>query len=630
MYNSNLDRQESISGEMYRRIVEAVPEGIWVVDPQGKTVFSNRRMAEILGVDFESMPEQSCFACVFPEDLADAQHNFARGMAGDRRPFDFRIRRADGSPLWVSISCMTVADEAGGTAGLLGLFSDISERRRAEDALRQSEERLRHLVDAAPVMTWMSGPDRKATFYNARALAFAGVPMEELVGDEYVRLLHPEDRERYLEIAYGATDARTPFSTEVRYRRADGEYRWLLVSGVPRFVEGAFLGHIGTGVDITDLKRSYEEHLASQHLESLGVLAAGVAHDFNNLLGAILIRAESAQSVLEAGSSAAEDIDQIRVTALRATEIVSQLMLFAGQENAPSAAVDVSGLVAEMVNLLKVSVTKTAAFKTELAGDLPPIHANPAEIRRVIMNLVINASESLESKAGSITISTSRGSVGPGPSPAVCLEVKDTGSGMTADVKARIFEPFFSTRFAGRGLGLFGVQSIVRRLGGSIEVASTPGEGSSFTILLPLGAEAGLSVPTETGPSNSAAKLAATVLLVEDEEAMRSGVAKALLRRNFRVLEALDGATAVEILKTDPAGINLVLLDVTLPGMSSREVFDELSRIRPDLKVILSSAYSWERVNSEFGDRNASGFIRKPYRTSDLVELLIETLNENT
>src|SRR5262249_50714076 len=159
---------------------------------------------------------------------------------------------------------------------------------------------------------------KRATFYNVQALAFAGLPLANLIGEGYTQLIHPEDRERYLEMIFAAADARTPFSTEARLRRADGEYRWILVSGVPRIVDGAFLGHIGTGVDVTDLKRSYEQHLASQHLESLGVLAAGIAHDFNNLLGAIVARAESAQTELEPDSSAAEDVDQIRVTAVRA------------------------------------------------------------------------------------------------------------------------------------------------------------------------------------------------------------------------------------------------------------------------------------------------------------------------
>ncbi len=163
---------------MYRRIVEAVPDGIWVVDSEGRTLFGNRRMAEILGVDFELMPEQSCFGCVFPEELAEAQRHFARTFAGDRRPFDFRLRRADGSPIWVRICCMPVQDESG-RDGLLGLFTDINDRVRAEIALRESEERFRNMADTAPVMIWVAGPDKGLTFFNKTWLDFTGRTMEQ-------------------------------------------------------------------------------------------------------------------------------------------------------------------------------------------------------------------------------------------------------------------------------------------------------------------------------------------------------------------------------------------------------------------------------------------------------------------
>ena len=245
----------SVNDEMYRRIVEAVPEGIWVVDPQGRTLFSNRRMAEILGVDFESMAEQSCFGCVYPEELADAQRHFARTLGGDNRPFDFRLRRADGSPIWVSISCMPMNDAAGAPAGLLGLFSDISERKRAEAELRESEERFRNMADTAPVMIWVTGPDKLFTFFNRTWLAFTGRSKEEELGNGWMSGVHPEDLPQCYETFGSAFEARRNFQIEHRLRRADGEYRRLLCSGVPRFAPGGiFAGYIGSDIDITDLQ----------------------------------------------------------------------------------------------------------------------------------------------------------------------------------------------------------------------------------------------------------------------------------------------------------------------------------------------------------------------------------------
>jgi hypothetical protein len=249
------DENVSIGEQMYRRIVEAVPEGIWVVDSQGTTIFSNRRMAEILGIDFELMPAQSCFDCVFPEELADAQRHFARTLAGDRRPFDFRLRRGDGSSIWVSISCMPVYDDAGSTVGLLGLFSDITERKQAEAALRESEERFRNMADTAPVMIWVTGPDKLFTFVNKTWLDFTGRTMEQELGNGWAAGVHPDDLQRCNEMFSSAFDARENFQLECRLRRSDGEYRSILCSGIPRFaLGGVFAGYIGSDIDITDLQ----------------------------------------------------------------------------------------------------------------------------------------------------------------------------------------------------------------------------------------------------------------------------------------------------------------------------------------------------------------------------------------
>jgi len=278
-----------IDNEMYRRIVEAVPEGIWVVDPQGLTIFNNRRMAEILGVGYESMRGQSCFDCVFPDELADAQQLFARTLGGDLRPFDFRLRRADGSPIWVSISAMPVYDDAGTTVGLLGLFADITERRQAGAALRESEERFRNMADSAPVLIWLTGPDKVLSFFNKTWLDFVGRTLEQELNNGWVQNVHPDDVDQCFGSYSAAFDARQRFHIECRLRRADGEYRWMLCSGIPRYAaDGSFAGYVGTDIDITDLRRAQEAALSRQKLESLGVLAGGIAHDFNNLLGSIL------------------------------------------------------------------------------------------------------------------------------------------------------------------------------------------------------------------------------------------------------------------------------------------------------------------------------------------------------
>jgi two-component system, cell cycle sensor histidine kinase and response regulator CckA len=612
-----------VSDEMYRLIVEAVPEGIWVANPQGLTLFSNPRMAEILGVDVESMASRSCFDHVFPDELEQARAHFERNLAGDREPFDFRLRRADGSPVWVRISGMPMLDASGATVGLLGLFSDISERKQTEAALRESEERFRNMADTAPVMIWVTDPNKLSTFFNRRWLEFRGRTWEQEEGFGWSEGIHPEDAEACMKVYSSAFEARSGFQTEKRLLRADGEYRTLLCTGVPRFGEsGAFAGYVGCSVDITDLRRAQERSLETQKLESLGILARGVAHDFNNLLGSILANSELALADLDSASAVREGIEEIQTVAVRAAEIVRELMIFAGQEDPVFEQVDLSELVGEMLQLLKISISKRAALRTDLQKDAPRVRANAAQMRQVVMNLITNASEALGENGGTISITLRQ--VRSGSEEHLLLEVSDTGCGMTEETQARIFDPFFTTKFAGRGLGLAAVRGIIRSHGGTINVVSAPREGSRFEILLRCSGEPASERREVAGSVrvDGAEKLSATVLLVEDEDALREAVSKMLRREGAIVIEAADGQTAVNLFRARAREIDIVLLDVTLPGISGQEVLRELRRIQSGVKVIVTSAYSQDWARTTIGGNEPWLYIRKPYRFGELMDLV--------
>jgi PAS domain S-box-containing protein len=620
-----------VSDEMYRLIVEAVPEGIWVANAHGRTLFSNRRMAEILGMDVESMAGRSCFDHVFPDELEEARGHFERNLAGDREPFDFRLRRADGSPVWVRISGMPMIDGSGAVVGLLGLFSDITERKRAEAALRESEERFRNMADTAPVMIWVTDPNKLATFFNRRWLEFRGRTREQEMGFGWAEGIHPEDTDACMKVYDSAFETRSGFQTEKRLLRADGEYRTLMCTGVPRFGEnGAFAGYVGCSVDITDLRRAQEQSLETQKLESLGVLARGVAHDFNNLLGSILANSELALADLDGAAAAREGIEEIQTVAVRASEIVRELMVFAGQENPVFEPVDLSELVGEMLQLLKISISKRAVLKIDLEKNAPRVRANAAQMRQVVMNLITNASEALAENGGTISLTVRQ--VRSGAEEYVRLEVGDTGCGMTEETQARIFDPFFTTKFAGRGLGLAAVRGIIRSHGGAINLVSAHAQGSRFEILLRCSGEPAAE-PRDIGLSaaDKAEKLAATVLVVEDEEALRQAVSKMLRRDGVIVIEAADGQTGLNLFRTREREIDIVLLDMTLPGISGQEVLGELRRIQPDVKVIITSAYSHDWARATIGGNEPWLYIRKPYRFGELMDVVqkvcLERLN---
>jgi two-component system, cell cycle sensor histidine kinase and response regulator CckA len=513
------------------------------------------------------------------------------------------------------------------------------------ERLQESEGLFRNMADTAPVMIWVAGPDKLCTYFNKFCLDFTGNSMAQKTGDGWIANIHPDDRDVFLATYASSFDACQEFHATFRLRRADGEYRSVLTTGTPRFMPGSvFAGYIGSCVDITEMRRTQNQAFTRQKLESLGVLANGVAHDFNNLLGGILAEAEIATTELREGESPLEGMERIMVAAKRGAEIVRELMIYSGQDKGdPIELVDVSRLVEEMLELLKVSISKHAVLKTDLDRNLPPVPGRASQIRRIVMNLIINASEAIGETDGIIRVATSHATLprAPGvsgprlpPGEYLMLEVSDTGKGMTEEAKAKIFDPFFSTKFDGRGLGLAVVQGIVRDHGGAINLVSGPGPGTRFEIALPCAGEIA-SVSHRAIPGVSLKEQqhwspAGTVLVVEDEALLRFTVSKILRKKGLGVIEASDGSVAVELIRAHKDEIDVMLLDVTLPGISSREVFEEARRLRPDLKVVLTSAYSKESVDASFAGLQVESFIRKPFHLIDLVQSLQDALATST
>jgi PAS domain S-box-containing protein len=505
------------------------------------------------------------------------------------------------------------------------------EERTAE--LRESEQRFRTMADAAPVMIWASGVDKLCTFFNRGWLEFTGRSLEEEQGNGWAEGVHPDDLERCCATYYSSFDERRSFQMEYRLRRADGEYRWVIDRGVPRFAPGgAFQGYIGSCIDISDLKRAQQEALDRQKLESVGALTAGIAHDFNNLLGSIIAEADLALSGLNTGQPPGEEIQRIITIAFRASEIVRELMVFAGQETTNFARVDVSPLVEEMLELLKVSISKHAILKADLRKDLPAIIGHAAQIRQVIMNLIINASEAIGEKKGVITVTTSRingdkdraagNAIDVPEGDWIRLEVSDTGRGMTEEQISRIFDPYFTTKLGGRGLGLAVVHGVVRTHGGMINVVSATNQGTKFQILLPSGPQL---APRENRVKASAGfgdiSNPGTVLFVEDEEMLRTSVSKMLRKKGFSVVEADNGFAAIDLLKDHREDIDVMLLDLTIPGASSRDVVEQVHSLRPEMRIVLTSAYS-EAASEPLKVPEVVAFIRKPFELEGLVQLI--------
>jgi PAS domain S-box-containing protein len=620
------------------QLIEKLPIGVALANVEGRIEYINQRFHENFGYRLDEIAgTEAWWERAYPDE------NYRQWVIETwNRSVDTAVRNGENIPpreyqITGKDGIQHSVEVLGAVLGnwKLVLFDDITERKRAEAALRESEGRFRLMADSAPVMLWVAGTDKQCTFFNKGWLDFTGRAMEQELGNGWSERVHPDDFGRCLSVYTLAFDARETFQMEYRLLRADGQYRWILDNGAPRFADdGTFAGYIGSCIDVTDFKRNQEQMLAAQKLESLGVLAGGVAHDFHNFLGCILADAVITMSELDADSPARDGLERIEAVAVQAAQIVRQIMDYTGQEQHHFEPVDLAHLVREMVQILRVCVPKAAKMKIALPPSMNVPRANPTQLRQVIMNLILNAGEAIGPQGGVITISGRQcdppagllNDTAPRAEQYVCLEIADTGVGMTDEVRAHIFDPSFSTKGTGRGLGLAAVQGIVRSHGGAIEVATAPGSGTRFQILLPSDGKLPEHVQRREPVPERRSAARGAILIVEDEETLRISVAAMLRKQGFVVIEAGDGDRAVELIRGHSENIAVVLLDLTLPGRSSPEVFAELQRLRPDAKVILTSAYGRESVAGPLKGLDRQSFIRKPYHFSELVTVVRDAL----
>jgi len=518
----------------------------------------------------------------------------------------------------------------------------LNRRSRIEATLRKSEERYRLLfrntssgIALHEIVTDDTGMpcDYRFLDVNPSFTKLTGLRAEDLIGRTVLEVM--PDTEHYWIETYGKV-ALTGESVEfVHHSKVLGkDFDVLAYAPAPLQFAVVFR-------DITEQRRAEEEKRKleeqvrqTQKLESLGVLAGGIAHDFNNLLMVVLGHTELALKEISPMSAARGSIVEIATAASRATELCRQMLAYAGKSSFALERTGVRELVEEMAHLLKTAISKKAILNLNLERGLPPIEADPSQIRQIVMNLIINASEAIGDLSGVITVSVGatrcdeeylrrtelRQDLAPGLY--VHLEVTDTGSGMDEMTRSRIFEPFFSTKFAGRGLGLAAVLGIVRAHKGALKVYSEPGKGTTFKILFPALAETDDAAPPSDASPLAEWRGRGTILLVDDEESLLALGARMLEHLGFTVLTAMDGVQAVERFRERKKEIDLVLMDLTMPHMDGAEAFGELRRLRPDVRVVLTSGYSQEDVSARFAGKGLDGVLQKPFTLGKLRESL--------
>ena len=623
----------------YRSVVETAGSIIVVLAPQGSVTEFNREAERVLGwsqaaaVGRDFLP-----SFVTQASRATVAADIRMALAGEpTRAFEARLLARDGSERVMACGTTRLVDDAGRAVGVLLCAQDISERKRVEEALRESEARLRAVIDEAPVVLFALDRTGTLTFSRGKGLARLGLEPGQRVGEPIGDLLTQTfaPAKVYFDRAF----AGEPVAWTGSLGDATFECRLMPVADG----RSGPAGIIGLAIDVTERKQAEDARLAlerrlleAQKLESLGVLAGGIAHDFNNLLVSVLGNASLALGELPSHAPASEALRRIERAARRGSELTREMLAYAGKHMIALERVDVNALVAETSDLLSVSIGSKVAMAYDLAPGLPAIEADPIQIRQVIMNLVINASEAIGGAEGTITVCTGVVGLGPealrdtlhppeaAPGPHVCVEVRDTGCGMDAATVAKVFDPFFSTKLTVRGLGLATVLGVVRRHRGALAITSAPGRGTTFRVYLPAaGAAARLEPPAAAAaPAPGEGREERTVLLVDDEEDVRAVTAHMLERLGCSVLQAGDGREGVDVFRAHARRIDAVIVDLTLPRLSGDRVFREIRSIRPDACVILMSGYSDERATGGLAEAGLAGFLRKPFSVADLEKAL--------
>jgi PAS domain S-box-containing protein len=449
--------------------------GVWDHDMKANVITICGHYAKLHGLspDRTTITREEWLRLIHPEDRARVD-SLTREARERTHMFaaDFRVIWPEGSTHWLHAKGTVLVDDSGLPSRSMGVVWDITERKQAEAKLRDSEERFRRVFEEGPLGLGLVGRDYRLLKVNGALCQMLGYSEDELLQKSFADITHPDDVRADVELVERLFRGEIPsYRMQKRYVKKNGEIIWMnLTASVIRDPAGEPLYGLGMVEDITEVKRAQEQAFARQKLESVGTLAGGIAHDFNNLLGGVLAQAELGLQEVAAGSSPEAQLKAIRDVALRGSEIVRELMVYAGKETAVVELVDASRIVEDMLELLKVSVSKHAVVEANLGKDLPPVRANSAQLRQIVMNLVTNASEAIGDRDGVIRVSTSRVTVGwesgtisdhLADGDYVQLEVADTGRGMSLETQPKVFDPFFTTKSAGHGLGLAVVQGIV-------------------------------------------------------------------------------------------------------------------------------------------------------------------------
>ena len=649
LYEAANDLAHSYGEHRFHELIESVSDWLWEVDAKGRYTYVSSSVKKLLGYSPEEILGKTPFDLMTNSE-AESVEQIYNELSAARKPIVRLLNRTihrDGHEVVLETSGLPVIID-GVFKGYRGIDRDVTKRVRLERDRQRLTSELRHtasllesVLNAIPDMIGILDTNRKVVRYNAAGYKYLGIKPEDAIGQRCHELI---GRDEPCEECPTELAIETKTANQV-VRKSTITNKWFDIRSYPMIDDlGKVLYVIEHIRDITEQKQQEEMLLHRQKLESLGVMAGGIAHDFNNLLTSIMGNADLAELELVKDSPACYSINELKVAARRAAGLCSQLLAYAGKARFVIEEIDLRLLVGEMEDLLKASMSKKVNLTRDFPEELPKIRVDTTQIRQIAMNLVINAAEACAVSGGDVNISIGceqRTVASFGDAYAsdnlidgeyVYLRVADTGCGMAEENRKHLFEPFFSTKTIGRGLGLSAVLGIVKSHNGAITFESRLDEGTVFTVYLPVKRTTralGQLKPRPASSVDSHKGLAGkTILLVDDEKMVRK-VAEAMLKKmKMAVLAADDGESAIAIYEEKCKEIDGVILDLSMPGLDGFETLRAIRRINKNAVVILSSGYTIEEADSICQELQPNGIVSKPMEFKRLKEELSQLLND--
>jgi two-component system cell cycle sensor histidine kinase/response regulator CckA len=628
-------RQKTVA-DVFRNVVEHSLVGIQILQ-HGKYYYANKKLGELFGYTPSELLDLESWTAVVAEVDRDKVMDQIRRRVSGETPFAqyyFRGLRKDGEVIDVEVR--SDRTELNGQPAVIGTLIDVTERRRAEEVLRESEERFRSAFERTNVAMVHTDLDHRFVRANAAFAHLFGYSNDEILKLSMIDITHPDDRaesyESRIPLLAGKNDF---FQLEKRYLRKDGQILWGLTNvSLLRRADGQPHLYVGQVQDLTESKRLEEQLRQSQKMEAIGRLAGGIAHDFNNLLTVINGYSEIIADELRSENPLCKFAEEIRGAGVRASNLTRQLLAFSRQQVLMPVTLEVNGLLREIQNMLGRLIGEDIELQFVQEPQLWPIRADASQIEQVIMNLVVNARDAMP-HGGKLTIETKNAELDETyvemhreaqPGQYAMIAVSDSGCGMEKSTRVRIFEPFFTTKGGkGTGLGLSTVYGIVRQSGGHIEVYSKVGLGTTFKIYLHRDRSAA-KVSPEHPETSVLPRGDETILLVEDEDSVRALARLILQKSGYRVIEARDGAEAFSLISQDPL-VHLLVTDVVMPQMNGRELAQRLQMLHSNLKVLYMSGYTDDAIVRHGVLETHMNFLQKPYTGGSLTKKVREVLD---